>query len=192
VSGLSRPKTFITPVFKINKEVKTKPEIKEKIIFMDEDIKSMFLKLNDKNSNFITIIYLLFYTALRPLNILTISADNIDLKSRTLNYHSPNRKKFREIAFHKDLAPILESRISLVNEAKLLEYSSVENLGKAITRYVRTLKLRKEYTARTFRKTFITLCRSNYNMDASTVRELVGHEHSNTADRFHPDHFRSI
>lgn len=43
----------------------------------------------------------------------------------------------------------------------------------------------KGYSARTFRKTFITLCRSRYNMDASIVRELVGHEHGNTTDRYY-------
>ena len=43
----------------------------------------------------------------------------------------------------------------------------------------------KKYTARTFRKTFITLARSRYNMDASIVRELVGHEHGNTTDKFY-------
>lgn len=42
-----------------------------------------------------------------------------------------------------------------------------------------------EYTARTFRKTFITLCRSRYDMDESIVKELVGHEHGNTTDKYY-------
>jgi integrase len=48
------------------------------------------------------------------------------------------------------------------------------------------LKIRdKGYTARTFRKTFITLARSRYSMDATIVKELVGHEHTNTTDRYY-------
>ena len=43
----------------------------------------------------------------------------------------------------------------------------------------------KGYTARTFRKTFITLYRSRYDMDAPVVKELVGHEHGNTTDRYY-------
>ena len=43
----------------------------------------------------------------------------------------------------------------------------------------------KKYSARTFRKSFISLCRSKYNMDASVVMELVGHEHLNTTDRYY-------
>ncbi|MCP5061366.1 MAG: hypothetical protein GY936_02760 [Ignavibacteriae bacterium] len=53
-------------------------------------------------------------------------------------------------------------------------------------RFMKKINLdHKGYTARTFRKTFITLCRSRYNIDASIVRELVGHEHGNTQDRYY-------
>lgn len=65
-------------------------------------------------------------------------------------------------------------------------YKNVENLNRAITTYLRFLKLdNRGYTARTFRKTFITLCRTRYNMDATVVKELVGHEHTNTTDRYY-------
>ena len=174
-----------TPMFKINREVKTKPEVKEKVTFSDKAIIKIFDNLDEKNSNFITTIYLLFYTGLRSSDIMTITKENIDLKNRIINYYSPKRKKYREIAFHEDLVPILKNRISEIEDEQILNYSKVENLGKAVTRYVEFLGLRKEYTARTFRKTFITLCRSRYDMDASVVRELVGHEHTNTTDRYY-------
>lgn len=156
-----------TPMFKINREVKTKPEVKEKVTFSDKDIIKIFDNLVEKNSNFITTIYLLFYTGLRSSDIMTITKENIDLKNRIINYYSPKRKKYREIAFHEDLVPILKNRISEIEGEQILNYSRVENLGKAVTRYIEFLGLRKEYTARTFRKTFITLCRSRYAIDAS-------------------------
>ena len=175
-----------TPMFKINREVKTKPEIKEKIVFRDEDIYKIFDGLKEKNSNFKTMIYLLFYTGLRPSDILTITIQKIDLENRIINYYSPKRKKFREIAFHEDLVPVLRERIKELSIDNLLDYNNVENLARAIRRFMDTLKLDdKKYTARTFRKTFITLCRSRYDMDASIVKELVGHEHGNTTDRYY-------
>lgn len=174
-----------TPMFKINREVKTKPEIKEKIVFGEQDVKLIFKKLKGKNSNIITTIYLLFYTGLRSSDILTIQKDNVDLENRIISYYSPKRKKFREIAFHKDLVPILKKRLAVLSGNQLLDYSRVENLGKAVTRYLKSIKFKKDYTARTFRKTFITFCRSLYDMDASIVRELVGHEHTNTTDRYY-------
>jgi integrase len=65
---------------------------------------------------------------------------------------------------------------------KLLFYST-ENLGRAVERYFIALKIKdKGYSARTFRKTFITLARA-YGIDDSVVRELVGHSHSSPADR---------
>jgi len=175
-----------TPWFKINNEVKTRPEVKEKIIFTDEVITAVFKNLKLKNSNFQATVFLLFYSGLRSSDILNITGNNIDLANRVIHYYSPKRKKFREVAFHKDLLPILKKRLKEVKEGKLLNYNCVENLGRAITRYlVDDLKIVEYYTARTFRKTFITLCRSRYNMDASVVRELVGHEHGNTTDKFY-------
>jgi integrase len=176
----------LTPWFKINREVRTRPEIKEKIVFTDEDLTKIFTGLKDKKSNFITTIYLLFYTGLRSSDVLTITTERIDIKNRVINYYSPKRKKYREIAFHKDLLPILKKRVQEVPSGLIIDYSNIENLGRAIIRYIRDdLKLNKLYTARTFRKTFITLCRSRYNMNAAIVRELVGHEHGNTQDRYY-------
>jgi integrase len=173
-----------TPMFKINKEVKTKPEIKEKIVITDEDIEKVFDNLKGKNENFITAVYLFFYTGLRSSDLLTITGDRVDIKNRIIKYYSPKRKKYREVAFHKDLISVLESRIKTVENGKLLNYNNVENLGRAVTTYMKELGFtKKKYTARTFRKTFISLCRSRYDMDASIVRELVGHEHGNTQDR---------
>jgi integrase len=72
--------------------VKTKPEIKEKIIFTDEDITTMFNNLESKNANFKTAIYLLFYSGLRSSDILTMTVDRVDLNDRIINYYSPKRK----------------------------------------------------------------------------------------------------
>jgi integrase len=175
-----------TPWFKINKEVKTRPEVKEKIIFTDEAITAIFKNLKLKNSNFQTTVYILFYTGLRSSDILSINANNVDLKNKIIHYYSPKRKKFREVAFHKDLLASLKKRIKEVKVGRLLDYNNIENLGRAIKRYLaKDLKITEHYTARTFRKTFITLCRSRYNMDASVVRELVGHEQGNTTDKYY-------
>ena len=173
-------------MFKINRDVKTKPEVKEKIIFNDGDIATIFSNLDGKNQNFRTAIYLLFYTGLRSSDILTIRAQDVNLKHRTINYYSPKRKSYKQIPMHLDLVPILQDRLVKVPEGKLLEYSSVEILNRAVTRYMHDLEIDgRGYTARTFRKTFITLCRSRYDMDATIVKELVGHEHGNTTDRYY-------
>ena len=103
-----------------------------------------------------------------------------------LKTKSPKRKKFREIAFHEDPLPVLKKRIREVKEGKLLDYNNYGNLGRAIKRYLaEDLEITEQYSAGTFRKTFITLCRSKYNMDASVVREIVGHEQGNTTDKYY-------
>lgn len=175
-----------TQMFKINREVKTRPEIKEKIVFGNEDIIKIFEELKDKNANFNALIHILFYTGLRSSDVLTISVEKIDLKERRFSYYSPKRKKHREVAFHDDLVPILTEAVERRKSGTILDYSNVENLGRAVHRYLHDLGIDvKGYSTRTFRKTFITLARSSFNMDASIVMELVGHEHGNTTDRYY-------
>ena len=174
------------PMFRINRAVKTRPEIKEKIIFRDEHIQKIMENLNEKNSNLKTAILLFFYTGLRSSDILTITCEGIDLENEVLNYYSPKRKKYRSVPFHKNLKIALKERISEVSSGTILNYDNVENIGRAVHRILTELGLDKYgYSARTFRKTFITLCRSKFGMDASVVRELVGHEQGNTTDRYY-------
>lgn len=173
-------------MFKVNREVKTRPEVKEKIVFSDEDIKKIFNGLEPKNKIFSTAIYMLFYTGLRSSDILSIQREKIDLVNYTVSYYSPKRKKFREIPFHSALLDILSKQLTSKSDGGLINYCNVENLGRAVTKYFKAIGIsEKGYTARTFRKTFISLCRSRFNMDASVVRELVGHEHGNTTDRYY-------
>jgi len=175
-----------TNMFVINKDVKPKPEIKEKIVFTESDIELIFKNLGGKNDNFILAIYLLFYTGLRSSDVLTIQSEKIDIKERVLRYYSPKRKIYREVPFHANLSPILVKAIQRVSAGQILNYKNVENLNRAITTYFKVLKIKdKKYSARTFRKTFITLCRTKYDMDATVVKELVGHEHRNTTDRYY-------
>ncbi len=173
------------PMFKINRDIKPKREIKEKIIFSDEDIVKIFDNLAGKNNNFKTLIYLAFYTGLRSSDMLTIKVSGIDLKRRELKYYSPKRKVYRQVAFHEDLDEIISKRVEEVKDGDLLDYTEIENLGRACHRYFELIGIGdKDYSARTFRKTFITLAR-RCRMDASVVAELVGHAHSSTADRFY-------
>jgi hypothetical protein len=95
-------------------------------------------------------------------------------------------KKHRHIPFHEELFSVLKSRMAEVKEGSILDYCSVENLGRAVTRYFKDLGIyNKGYKTKTFRKTFITLCRNRFQIDASIVKELVGHSHGNVTDKYY-------
>lgn len=176
---------YISP-FKINRDVKTRPEIKEKIIFREDHLKMIMNDLRSKNSNFRITLLLLFYTGLRSSDILTITVERINFSEGTISYYSPKRKKYRTVPFHPCLKEFLLARTKEIKSGYVLQYARVENLGKAITRYFKELGLNDlGYTARTFRKTFVSLCRNKFNMDESVVKELVGHEHNNTTDLYY-------
>lgn len=173
-------------VFVVNREIKTKPEVVEKIVFSISDIKVLFKEVEKASSSIKMLVYLAFYTGLRPSDMYLINIEDIDLEEGTLKYYELKRKKHRKIPFHKDLEKILTEYIGERTEGRLMPWSQYNYLGKAITRYFAEIGFNKKgYSARTFRKTFITLARSTFLMDATVVRELVGHEHMNTADRYY-------
>lgn len=173
------------PMFKINRDVAPKPEIVEKIVFHKEDLIAIFKNLDDKNNNFKLLIYLLYYTGLRSSDILNIDPEKIDLKRREMVYYSPKRKLSRRIAFHEALLPVLAERLQERRDGRLLEYGTVEAVQRALSRYFNKIGIdSRDYSSRTFRKSFITLARKS-GMDESVVKELVGHSHSSTTDKFY-------
>jgi len=174
------------PFFRVNHEIKTKPERVEKIVFSTSDIKFLFKDVEKHPGSIKMIVYLAFYTGLRPSDLYLVNIEDIDMKKRTLKYYEQKRKKHRTVPFHEDLVKILKQYIGEKTTGRLLPWKEYNYLGKAITRYFANIKFdEKGYSARTFRKTFITLARSEYSMDAAIVRELVGHEHKDTADRYY-------
>lgn len=174
------------PMFKINQDVRTKAEVKEKIVFTDEDIVNIFSQIKEKKQNFKTMIYFLFYTGLRPSDIYRIKVEDINTNTQMVKYYSQKRKEFREIPFHNDLVPILNSRIEKIKEGSLFGYSDYGYLGRSVTRFFQKIGLTgKNCSAKTFRKTFITLSRSRYKMDETIVKELVGHRHTSTTDKYY-------
>jgi len=176
-----------TPVFKINKDVILRPEVKAIITFSDDDIKTFFESLGTKNNNFQTTMYLLFYTGLRPSDIYNISVADIDFERSIFQYYSEKSKEHFIVPIHDELIPILKSRCEEIVEGGLLNYKKISNIGKAFRRYIDEDKIKltgKGYNLRTFRKTFISLAHDG-GMDLATVSKLVGHRQITTTAKFY-------
>lgn len=173
------------PVFKINKDVLIKPEVKSIITFSEDDITKFFDNMDDKNSNFKTTMSLLFYTGLRPSDIYNITTDDLDLKNNLMRYYSQKTDEHFIVPIHQDLISIVEKRCSEVKSGKLLDYDRIDSIGKAFRRYLKKIGLlNKGYTLRTFRKSFITAAH-NSGMDLATVSKLVGHHNISTTAKYY-------
>lgn len=172
------------PMFKLNKDVTPKAEVKDIIVFSANDVQKIFDGLKDKNLNFKAMIYLAYYSGLRSSDLLSLSVDKINLEGGCFNYYAKKIKKWRQVSFHKALLDIFKELIEVKKEGKLLNYNNVENMNKAFTSYLTALELRGNgYSMRTFRKTFIT--NASKNMDLATVSNLVGHQQINTTARYY-------
>lgn len=171
-------------MFKINKDVRTKPEVKEIIVFRDEDLQKIFDNLKTKNVNFRTMIYLAYYTGLRSSDLLSIIAEKVNFENNTISYYSPKLKKWYTVPFHNHLTSVLQERVAEKKTGKLLDYTDDSDMCQAFRRYLTALELTgKGYSMRTFRKTFIT--NASAAMDLATVSKLVGHKNITTTAKYY-------
>jgi len=172
------------PMFKLNKDVTPKAEVKDIVVFSSEDVQKIFDGLKDKNLNFKTMIYLAYYSGLRSSDLLSLSIDKINLEEESFNYYAKKIKKWRSVPFHKSLMPVLKELIKEREGGALLDYSRVDNMSRAFSRYLVKLGIsNKGYSMRTFRKTFIT--NASMSMDLATVSKLVGHSQINTTAKYY-------
>lgn len=171
--------------FKLNKEVIIAPEIRPIEIFNEKDIANIFKHLDTRSSNFQTLVHLLFYTGLRPSDIINIKSEDIDLKNKTLRYYSIKTDEHFIIPIHYDLIPFLKKRITEVNNGDLLDYANTINMSKAFRRYLADIEIpSRKYTLRTFRKTFISNAYKS-GIDLAMVSKLVGHKQITTTARYY-------
>ena len=171
-------------MFKVNKDVTPKPEVKDIIVFSAADVQKIFDGLKDKNINFKAMIHLAYYTGLRSSDLLSLTVEKINLEEGYFNYYARKIKKWRQVSFHKALVPVLKELMDSRKSGKLLDYNTVENMNRASIRYLKVLELNgKGYSMRTFRKTFIT--NASRNMDLATVANLVGHQQINTTAKYY-------
>jgi integrase len=173
------------PVFKINKNLKPKPEIKEIVVFKKEHIKKIMKGLEKKNSNFRTIMLLMIYTGLRPSDILKAKVEDIDIEDMMLKYYSTKSKRYLRVPLHDDLEESLLKRIDEVRTGRIFNYSTIGEIGKAFRRFLDDLELKgKGYNLRTFRKHFATLA---YESDVSlmSAAKLLGHKNISTTMKYY-------
>lgn len=176
------------PTFKINSELIPRAEIKQIVVFDENDLNTFIEKLADKNDNFKMAMHLLIYTGLRPTDIYNITVKQIDVKASLLSYYSEKTKEFLKVPIHHKLLNLIELHIqknNLTAHDKLIQYASEKNIGLAFRRYLKEIGLdKKGYTLRTFRKSFISLAHAS-GIDLSTVSKLVGHHNILTTQKYY-------
>lgn len=173
------------PHFVVNSDTIPRPETKPIITLTKEHSISLIDNLKNKNSNFQTAISLLFWTGLRPSDILTITVEDIDLNSSTMKYYSPKTDEYFSVPIKTELHSILKSRIDEIKKGKILDYENIGNLGKAFRRYLKQIKLDTfKYDLRTFRKSFVSTAARN-GLEVALVSQLVGHKNLSTTTKYY-------
>lgn len=167
--------SYIPNAFRLNKDVITSPKTSRIIVFSSEDIEKIFLSLQKRNTNFQTLMYMLFYTGLRPTDIYKIEVKNIDLDKGIFLYYSQKGEIEKIRPIHSSLQPILAKRINEIKQGRIITYSGTDEMGRAYRRFLQKIGLHgKGYTLRTTRKTFETIA-FEQTARVEGIAELVGH-----------------
>lgn len=178
---------YVPNSFVVNKNVKTRPKVKEPIIFTNDDREKILASLTEKekNNNFKTLIYMLMYTGLRPSDIINITVEQIDLSKMEMRFYSSKTDNWFVRPIHGKLKEILTTRIEEVKSGRLFNYSDIHNMSRAVKRYFKVIKLsEKKYNLRTFRKDFISRSQEA-GISISATAELVGHSSIKTTKTYY-------
>jgi len=176
---------YIAPPFKINSQIKPKPETKKIIVFSKVDIKKIIEALENKNTNFKTIVIALIYTGLRPSDIIELTVEQINIKEKVIDYYSPKTKEYLSVPIHEKLAEVLMERIIELKSGKIFNYATIGEIGKAFRRFLKANGLNKKgYNLRTFRKNFATIAYEN-DISLMTTAKLLGHKNISTTMKYY-------
>ncbi|HEX2868632.1 MAG TPA: tyrosine-type recombinase/integrase [Ignavibacteriales bacterium] len=176
---------YIKDVFMLNKDVFTRQEKKEVVVYSPEDIQKIMQGLAEKSPNFRVSIYLLAYSGLRPVDLFLLEPRRINIKNATMQFYSKKLQEWRSVPIHSELLPVIKERLeTLPPGEKIVQYFEMKALGKAFRTYLSDLGLTgKGYTLRTFRKYFETEAYDNYG-DARAIAYIAGHS-AQTADKIY-------
>jgi integrase len=178
---------YVPKIFIINKDVKVRQKVNEPLIFSDADRKTILdsLILEEKNSNFRTMVMLLMYTGLRPSDIINITTDQIEIEKMEMKFYSSKTDQWFIRPIHPALKEVLTARKKEVGAGRIFEYSNIINMGKAFSRFIKVIKLSgKGYSLRTFRKDFISRCQEA-GVSITTAALLVGHSNIKTTMNYY-------
>jgi integrase len=173
---------YLPKFFKLNKDVRIKPLVKEPIIFSDKDRKKIISELveQEKNENFQLMIYLLMYSGLRPSDIINLTVEQINLDKMEMRFYSSKTGSWFIRPIHNNVRDILAKRMKGKTSERLFDYSEVKNMGKAFQRYLSDIGLDgKNYDLRTFRKDFISRSQEA-GVPINVTASLVGHSNIKT------------
>ncbi len=173
---------YLPDVFIINKNVKTRPQVKEPKVFSTEDREKILnsLEAEGKNSNFSTMVIMLMYTGLRPSDIVNITVEQIDLSKMEMRFYSSKTDNWFVRPIHENLKDVLTTRIDEVGTGRIFNYSDAKSMARAVRIYFSALELSdRGYTIRTFRKDFISRSQEAGVSIAATAM-LVGHSNIKT------------
>ena len=174
------------PFFKINKDLKFKPETKEIVTFSEDDVELILNNLKQRSRNLQVSILLLIYTGLRPSDIINIERKDIDLTEGILKYYSQKTRKYFTVPLTEELVKKIEPLIGTLGPTeRIIEFKNYQILTREINKYLKRLNLKeKGYNARTFRKTFVSLAFKSH-VDYVTTSELVGHSNISTTKKYY-------
>ena len=173
---------YLPKFFKLNKDVRIKPLVKEPIIFSDKHRKKIISELvkSEKNENFQLMIYLLMYSGLRPSDIINLTVEQIDLEKMEMRFYSSKTDNWFIRPIHNNVKAILAKRVKGKKSDRLFDYSEIKNMGRAFQRYLSDIGLDgKNYDLRTFRKDFISRSQEA-GVPIAVTASLVGHNNIKT------------
>ena len=173
------------------RNVKSPPEEeKEIILFKESVLQEIFEGAKRIDLQFYNVLVMLSLTGLRPIDLLNLKSDNIDLEEEVIKVKISKTRNFKMIPLYKDLKNFINNNLSYIfdkdEKIHIFKGYNVNMLGQKFRRLKRRLGMKNDYslTLKTFRKTIASTLLNN-GVRLEFVSYILGHKKLQTTRKYY-------
>lgn len=173
------------------RNVKSPPEEeKEIILFKESVLQEIFEGAKRIDLQFYNVLVMLSLTGLRPIDLLNLKSDNIDLEEEVIKVKISKTRNFKMIPLYKDLKNFINNNLSYIfdkdEKIHIFKGYNVNMLGQKFRRLKRRLGMKNDYslTLKTFRKTMASTLLNN-GVRLEFVSYILGHKKLQTTRKYY-------
>lgn len=139
----------------------------------------MFLNYKKRN----LIVHFLFYTGMRPNEILNLTRNDIDLKERIVTIRVSKSNKYRKVKYPEKLQSDLEEYFNSESEETNAFNVNLAYLNWTVSKISQELNFPYKLNLYSFRHGFAKYCLKN-GMSIDRLQKLMGHADISTTQRY--------
>lgn len=160
------------------------------VCFSDKMIDDILRVALTKDQEYFKFLMLLLLTGARPIDVLSLTVGNFNLKEKVLTITISKTDKQILFPIYDVFGVFIDEQLNVIrdlqNDSRLFSKFNSENIRKKFQRIKLQLNITEKniYTLKTFRKTFASYLASK-GIDEARIADLLGHDDAKTTRKYY-------